>query len=214
VRETDELELRFRAKDDLRKRLRAIRRAVPAAARHERSLRVETRLAEQPEWTSAKRVALYASMHSEVETAGIQTRAFAEGKEVFLPRMDAEKNDIELARVLEGDELVESGYGFMEPGSAAQLADPASIDLVLVPVLAVDERGFRLGYGRGFYDRLLPRLPRAFRVALAFDFQLMGELPNTPGDEPVHCIVADAQMIRPSFPSPSSTPPSPLPGAV
>lgn len=204
MRESEELELRFRAKDDLRKRLRAIRRAVPAAARRERSLRVETRLAEQPEWAAAKRVALYASMHSEVETDRIQARAFAEGKELFLPRMDAEKNDIELARVTEGDELVESGYGFAEPVSSASIVDPASIDLVLVPVLAVDERGFRLGYGRGFYDRLLPRLPRAFRVALAFDFQLMGELPNTPGDEPVHCIVADTQVIRMPLAAPTT----------
>ena len=74
---------------------------------------------------------------------------------------------------------------------------PASaVDFVLVPALAVDLQGNRLGYGKGLYDRLLPTLPTALRCALAYDFQLVSELPSSPTDAPVDVVVTDARVLR------------------
>jgi 5-formyltetrahydrofolate cyclo-ligase len=84
---------------------------------------------------------------------------------------------------------------FRQPAASAPPIADASIDLVLVPALAVDERGHRIGYGKGFYDRLLPRLA-ALRVALVFDFERIVEVPVRAGDVPVDVIVTDERVIR------------------
>jgi 5-formyltetrahydrofolate cyclo-ligase len=83
-----------------------------------------------------------------------------------------------------------------EPAGTAPQINPAEVDVILVPGLAFDERGHRIGYGRAFYDRLLPSMPQAFRVGLAYDFQLVMELPNDPHDIPMHCVISDKRCVR------------------
>jgi 5-formyltetrahydrofolate cyclo-ligase len=68
------------------------------------------------------------------------------------------------------------------------------VDAILVPALCFDARGFRIGYGGGYYDRLLPSLPRARRIGVCYDHELLGELPVTRGDESVHAVVTDARV--------------------
>jgi 5-formyltetrahydrofolate cyclo-ligase len=72
----------------------------------------------------------------------------------------------------------------------------AQVDLVLVPALAFDARGYRLGYGKGFYDRLLPQLARAERVGLAFELSLLPQLPNEDHDVAVHRVVTEKRVIE------------------
>ncbi|MET0389152.1 MAG: 5-formyltetrahydrofolate cyclo-ligase, partial [Polyangiales bacterium] len=78
----------------------------------------------------------------------------------------------------------------------APLIAPSEVDLVIVPGLAFDGAGQRIGYGRAFYDRLLPQLTQAFRVGLAYDFQLLAELPVEAHDVPMHCVISDARTLR------------------
>ena len=82
------------------------------------------------------------------------------------------------------------------PRADAKRLDAASADVVLVPAVALDERGYRIGHGKGYYDALLPELPNARRIGMIFDFQLIAEVPITPGDVPVHVIVTDRRTIR------------------
>jgi 5-formyltetrahydrofolate cyclo-ligase len=97
----------------------------------------------------------------------------------------------------EGVPLDETGaMRVPEPPESAPAIPEVEVDLVIVPALALDERGARIGYGAGYYDELLPRLARAKRVGIAFDFQLLAEVPETPGDERVHAIVTDARSIE------------------
>jgi 5-formyltetrahydrofolate cyclo-ligase len=70
------------------------------------------------------------------------------------------------------------------------------IDLIIVPALALDASGYRLGYGRAHYDRLLPTLTQAFRVGAVYDFQLVPELPKELHDVPMHCVVSDSRVLR------------------
>ena len=102
----------------------------------------------------------------------------------------------------EGVEPVESGRMVREPPASAPLLDPAEIDLVIVPALALDPRGARIGYGAGLYDGLLPRMTRALRVGVAFDFQLIAEIPETEGDERVHLVVTDTRVLDTRAPAP------------
>ena len=91
---------------------------------------------------------------------------------------------------------VQNEYGIGEPSADAPRIATEDIDLILVPALAIDSRGQRIGYGEGYYDRLLPALARAFKVATTYDFQLLVEIPNTAHDAPVDCLVTDARTLR------------------
>jgi 5-formyltetrahydrofolate cyclo-ligase len=108
-----------------------------------------------------------------------------------LPRVEFERDAITWR--IAGDEPTyeRGGLGVLEPPESALIVESASIDLVLVPAVAVDDRGHRLGHGKGFYDRALREMPNARRCAVVFDFQRLAELPNTAGDEKMHIVVTD-----------------------
>ena len=127
-------------------------------------------------------------------------RARAAGKVVVLPRVDMEAQRVVLHR-WDGEPLEPGAFGIPEPSPDAPVVD--RVDLILVPALAVDETGHRIGWGKGFYDKLLAdEAATAFRVALVFQFQLLAESPATPHDIPVHVVVTDQRTIRPE-PEPS-----------
>jgi 5-formyltetrahydrofolate cyclo-ligase len=117
------------------------------------------------------------------------------GKRVALPRV---VDDALVLHLVERDtELVEGAFSVPEPPRDAPRLQPSDVDFALIPALAVDPRGHRIGYGGGYYDRLLPALPTATTCALAYDFQLIAEVPAAPFDVAVDLIVTDARVIRP-----------------
>lgn len=193
-----ELQVRFSVKTELRKRMRAVRGAVPAASRAERSRAIVERLEALPSFRDARTVAAFVAMRGEVDVGPLLVLARAAGKTVLLPRVDDERGELDLHVFAEGDPLERSAFGVPEPRPDAAVVAPHDVDFVIVPGLVFDERGHRIGYGRGFYDRLLPRLPRALTVGVAFDFQLVPEIPNTPGDVPVALLVTDARVLEPT----------------
>lgn len=190
----EEDQLRRRVKAELRTRMRQVRRTIPAEARSERSAKIWERVLARPEWANAKTVMLFVSMRTEVETAAAAAAAWAAGKRVAAPRMI--ETGLEIREWRAEDVPVESGnMRVPEPPEHAPLIEPADVDLVIVPALALDERGARIGYGAGLYDGLLPRLSRAVRMAIAFDFQLVAEVPETDGDERMHVVITDQRAI-------------------
>lgn len=200
-REAEEDQLRRQVKAELRQRMRAIRKTIPPEARAARSAKIWERIALREEWARAQTVMLFASMRTEVDTAPGVAAARAAGKRIAAPRMGTAGiasgvMGLEVRCWEEGVEPVESGaMRVPEPPESAPLIEPLDVDLVVVPALALDERGARIGYGAGFYDGLLPRLGRALRIGIAFDFQLVGEVPETPGDERVHLLITDARTV-------------------
>jgi len=147
-------------------------------------------------WSSARVIAGYLAMRGEADPAALLDAARDAGHTVALPRVDWAAETMELRAVGREGELEESGMGFMQPAAGAPRVADDEVDLVLIPALAADERGYRIGWGKGFYDRLLPSLSRAVRVALIFDFQLVAEVPDTPGDERVDYIVTDDRVVH------------------
>jgi 5-formyltetrahydrofolate cyclo-ligase len=186
--------LRLRVKQELRRRMRRLRRVIPADARAARSQRIAARVLELAAFRQARTVVAYRAIGDEVDPAAILEAAEAEGKRLGLPRME---NDSELTlRAFEsGDELVTNEQGIAEPTERAARLEADDVDLIVVPALVVDARGHRIGYGRGFYDRLLPTLARAHAVAVAFDFQLVAELPDVEHDAPVHTVITDERTL-------------------
>lgn len=188
-------DLRRKVKAELRTRMRAVRKALGPEARAARSAKIAERVLARPEWESARTVMLFVSMPLEVDTTPLERAARAAGKRVAAPRMN--ETGLEVRAWDEGMSVALTGrMQVPEPPESAPLVDEASIDLVIVPALALDERGARIGYGAGLYDGMLPRLRHARRVGVCFDFQLIAEVPETHGDERVHLVVSDLRTIE------------------
>jgi 5-formyltetrahydrofolate cyclo-ligase len=194
-----ELELRYRAKAALRQRARALRNTLPRSAVMERSARIAARLEGLPAFASARAVALFwpIERRNEVNLTPLDAGLRAQGKRVAYPAIDPETRVMTFRFVDDPAQLVERGLGFREPDASAEEA--ASLDVVVVPALQIDGRGYRIGYGAGFYDRALPRYaPPALAVGVAFSFQLIAEVPVTPGDVPLALVITDEHLITPA----------------
>ena len=146
-----------------------------------------------PAFRDAETVLCYLSAGSEVETRGILEACFRAGKRVALPRCyeDSRMEFLPVTAVSQASEL--SRFGIAEPPHGEPL-DPADAGLCLVPALAFDKNGFRLGYGMGYYDRYLKRFSGT-AVGLCYEDCLREALPVNQNDRPVHLIVTEQQVI-------------------
>lgn len=186
--------LRQRAKLALRDRMRAVREALPDSACDARSSKITKRLFALPELERASTILAFASIRNEVRTGPCMQAAWQAGKRVALPRVVGD--ELRLYLVDPETVLVEGAFSVPEPPEAAAEVEPDEVDFALIPALAVDPRGYRIGYGGGYYDRLIPRLRTACTCAVAYDFQLISEVPKLPFDVAVDLVVTDERAIR------------------
>ena len=187
-----------RVKRDFRKRMVSLRDALPAETRAAASWAIQGRLAAWEPYRAARRIALFAAMRSEVDTGPIIEHALAAGKEVCLPVSDVAARVLRFHPIAALADLAPGAYGIREPDpQGREPVDPATFDLIATPGAAFDEGGGRIGYGGGYYDRVLERAaPRATVVALAFDVQVVLEVPAEPHDRRVGWIVTETRRIR------------------
>ena len=135
------------------------------------------------------------ALDGEVETRDLIARALRGGKRVLCPRAERGPRRLEHYEIRSLDELEQTALGLWEPNpSRATPADPADADLVLVPGIAFDRRGHRIGYGAGYYDRFLATCG-ATTVGLAYSFQVREALPHERHDVPVNVIVTEVETI-------------------
>ncbi len=152
-----------------------------------------------PGFGDARTVLLYASAFAdEVSTSPWIDRAIDLGKRVALPRVEAAGTQLSLFEVRSpANDLIPGYRGIPEPGPNCWPIDPAEVDWALVPGLAFDDRGYRVGRGAGHYDRLLPRLrPDAPAWALILDVQWANEVPIEPHDRALSGV-ADHRRVVP-----------------
>lgn len=192
------------AKEALRARLIAERVALPVREHAARSEAIARRLVALASWQNARAVLLTLPVRSEWDAGIVARAALASGKALILPRIDAPRRMLDLHRVadLAGD-VIAGRHGIPEPRADCERVAPAVVDWVLIPGVAFDAHGHRLGYGGGYYDRLLPLLaPRAAKVAGAFDLQIVDAVPHARHDLPVDTIVTESRRIaaRPDAP--------------
>jgi 5-formyltetrahydrofolate cyclo-ligase len=188
--------LRGLAKEALRKRLAALRRSLTAPTRQTYAERMCALLSEHEAFQRAHVVLAYSALRFEIDPRAAIERAWALGKTVALPRTLPETHEITPHVYRAGDELAESGFVIQEPLIDAPEVDPSAVQLVLLPGLGFDPRGQRLGFGQGYYDRLLPRLPNAVRIGLAYELSLLPEIPNAAHDIPVDYVITERRVLR------------------
>ena len=179
-------------KDKLRKEVLEQRFQLSAQERRAKSDEIERTLFSLPEFQAAPVVLFFASFQSEVETHHMVRHALAAGKRVVLPKVKGK--ELALLEIGSFDRDVRPGaWGIPEP-EAGDLTALGDIGLVIVPGAVFDEQGNRIGYGGGFYDRLLPAYPGP-TVALAFELQIVPAVPTDPHDVPVKKIVTEKRTI-------------------
>ena len=168
--------------------MRELKRAVPTEEKLRRSESILCQLEQQPEWADARVVLLYWSMADEVQTHAFVERWYKE-KTLLLPCVDGD--DLRL-RQYTGPACMVSGeqFGIGEPAGPEWTALD-EVELIVVPGVAFDHSGNRMGRGRGFYDRLLKSTPNAIKIGIAYGFQLLPEIPVEPFDVPMNLVIHD-----------------------
>jgi 5-formyltetrahydrofolate cyclo-ligase len=160
-----------------------------------RSRLIQARVLQLPPYLAGRSIALYNPIQNEVETAKIRDHALARGKKVFFPRFDRE-DSLEFIEIGSATEFSQGRFGILEPTGQRRLSGQDQEELVVfVPGVAFDLRGNRLGRGKGWYDRLIKELRGATFVALAYDFQIVDEVPTEEWDQRVHYVITERSVV-------------------
>jgi 5-formyltetrahydrofolate cyclo-ligase len=186
------------AKEELRRAARGIRDAVGRAEASAAAERAAEHLLALPRVVAARRVALFAAVGSELDCGPAARALRARGVELAYPRVLRGAERLKFHVVGEETELTRGAFGIPEPSAGAPAAPVSSIDVFVVPGLAFDRSGARVGWGRGYYDRTLAAAPDQLRVGYCFDCQLVPEVPRDRGDLLMHVIVTESGVLVPA----------------
>ncbi|MBO6188901.1 MAG: 5-formyltetrahydrofolate cyclo-ligase [Prevotella sp.] len=156
--------------------------------RHIRSLHPMVKLQQHPRIAAAQTVMLYCALPDEVQTLPLISRLASEGKTVLLPRVTSD-TQMELRRYTGKGDLEQGAFGIMEP-TGPLFDDYAHIDVAVVPGVAFDRQGHRLGRGKGYYDRFFARVPLyIYKIGVCFPFQIVDTLPTDAHDIAVDSVI-------------------------
>ncbi|MCG2709924.1 MAG: 5-formyltetrahydrofolate cyclo-ligase [Thermodesulfovibrionales bacterium] len=174
------------------------RDAIPENIKEEKDAAIRQRIIRLPEFTDAKTIFFYASFRSEVDTIEMIKISLSHGKQIILPRVDKENKKLLLYKIKDINELAQGYMGILEPSvSEGKLTGLDDIDLIIIPGAAFDVSGNRLGYGAGFYDRLLAGIKKKIPIiAPAYEEQIVDDIPSEPHDIKVDKIVTDKRVIE------------------
>jgi 5-formyltetrahydrofolate cyclo-ligase len=184
-------------KRQLRTALRAQRKGLSPTEVTTKSRLVTERLFAFAPFQQASIVVLYNADENEVVTEAIWRESLQQGKKVYYPRITADRENLEFIRRHPDDALIAGTFSILIPPGNELLFKLQSTDIVLTPGVGFDLRGNRLGRGKGYYDRAFRGvLAGALRVALAYELQIVPEIPTGPEDERVQWIVTEERLIK------------------
>ena len=186
------------AKIQIREDISQMMAALSESKIAEKTRAIEARLFEFANFLEAKIALLYVNGDYEVQTENIIKQSYAYKKIVVLPAFDPEKFEMNLMKVDQfAKELVPGPRNVLEPNKNRCKTVPMErIDIAIIPGLAFDEKGGRIGSGKGYYDRLIPKLAITTRkVALTFEEQIVPQIPMESHDKHVDIIITDRRII-------------------
>lgn len=180
-------------KNAIRKEIRSRKRSYSATQLAEKSNVIAAQLEQHPLFVAAQRVMLYAALPDEVQTQELITKWKRE-KLIILPTIVGD--DIIPVAIEKDTPLQEGAYHILEPQNSAYEGD---FDLIVVPGMAFDAEGHRLGRGKGYYDRFLAKHPNTPTIGICFDFQQWDKIPCEPHDQRIDVVISDAVHKEPSL---------------
>ena len=181
------------SKAQLRKHMRQQRQALSPTAQLWAASAVSSRVRQLPGWSEATRIALYLANDGEIETSSLEAVCRNEGKLLFLPVID-ENNELEFALWDSAITLQANRFGIPEPAADAERSSVSALDIVLLPLVAWDLHGGRLGMGGGYYDRALAGVDGPLLVGLAHSLQQVAQVPGDPWDISMNFVLTEAAL--------------------
>jgi 5-formyltetrahydrofolate cyclo-ligase len=178
----------------LRARARALRSSLSPAEILEKSERIRRNLMDVLD--GANPLMVYVSKPMEVHTRALIVELLGQGKTVIVPIIEKDTKTLRLSYIEDPAVLSQSTFDVSEPVGHELPAQASDVKAVIIPMLAFDKRGNRLGYGAGYYDRFLTAHPHMTRIGIAFACQELMEIPTDPTDAGMDLIVTDTGIIR------------------
>ena len=184
-------------KDKIRKELIEIRKKLSRGEVLEKSNKIKKRLFELIEFKEAATVLFYVSYDNEVYTHDMIKECLTNKKIVIVPISDKENRCLILSKLEKWEDLEIGSYGILEPkNDKIKEVSIDEIDLIIVPGVGFDEKGHRMGHGKGYYDKLLKEINNAIFVGLAFECQVVDMIPTEEHDISMDFIVTEKRVIE------------------
>ena len=179
-------------KNQLKESILEKRNSLTKEERIGKSRKIQDNLFNLEQYKKFKTIMFFVSFNSEVNTHEMIKNALG-NKTTVVPKV--EQHEIEPSVIIDFDNLMPSKLGILEPIEAMKIAYK-HIDLVLVPGIAFDMEGHRIGYGYGYYDKFLKKVPKAVKIGLCFDFQVVDKVPREEHDVPVDLVVTEKGIVE------------------
>lgn len=180
-------------KKEIRAEVKKRRREADEETLHEKSLQILERFRQLSSYKDASLLLAYVDAKREVETRLLMRCAWDDGKKVAVPRVDGD-GIMHFYYLRSLKDLEPGAFGIMEPRADCRICEPEE-GLLLMPGVAFDEQGHRVGYGGGYYDRYLEKHPHLIHIALAFEFQIFPEVPSEKHDICPDLIVTENRIL-------------------
>jgi 5-formyltetrahydrofolate cyclo-ligase len=182
-------------KNQIRKKISKIRDSQKEEEILRKSKIIGEKLFSLLEFKNSSYVMFYSSIRSEVRTDFMIERAIKDGYKVFLPKTNIEIKELIPLRVKNLKELERGAYNILEPKLSAEKIDVDMLEIIIVPGVAFDENCYRIGYGGGFYDRFLKKVKNAKKIGLAYELQIIPEIPKEKNDVKLDIIITEKRII-------------------
>lgn len=183
-------------KRSLRRTMLAHRRSLSEEEFRSASRLIQQAFLDTEEFRGARTIAVYASIHNEVATELVSLTALESGKEVVFPAVEG--HGMVFRQLTAGSSMQSGAFGILEPCTDCRVFLPDEVDVFVLPGIAFDIKGERIGYGKGYYDKTLHRLEGQGRlVGLCYDFQLVDEIVGEPHDVKMDLIITEKRVVRP-----------------
>lgn len=190
----------FLDKKMLRKEILEKRNNLDLVKKEEMDRKILNKFYETQYYKKAEKIFIYISYASEINTKEIINKALKDNKKIYVPRTEFKIRHMDAVEIKSLDNLEESSYGILEPSKEVLNIDPNELDLIVVPGVAFDKSGGRMGYGAGFYDRYFKKIKKEninkiVKLALAYEVQMLDKVPMNEQDVPVDYIITENEFI-------------------
>ena len=184
-------------KNKIRDRMKKLRAELSICTYRQSSQAIIDKCVRLEEWYYAQTVHIYVSaVNNEVDTLGLIYKMFDSGKKVIVPKCDTVSHRLLNIRIESFDDLTVGKFGLMEPSyKPGKEIKPENLDLIILPLLAFDRSGKRIGFGGGYYDSLLSECTCP-KTGLGYSFQEVDKVPVKSHDEKLDIIVTEKEIIR------------------
>ncbi|MDR5586229.1 MULTISPECIES: 5-formyltetrahydrofolate cyclo-ligase [Clostridium] len=183
-------------KKELRKKILKIRKEMDINKKRNFDNIIHNKFLKSKFYSQCRNIFVYISYDSEIDTKTIIRKALEDGKNIYVPRTNYNTKLMEAVKISSLENLIKDKHGILQPTESGLAVELEEIDLIIMPGVAFDNNGGRMGYGGGFYDRYMSKCSKNIqKISLAYDFQILDNVPMDSHDTRVNSIITENKEI-------------------